>query len=276
MQIEFAARTEKGRRESNDDRALVSGQILDGRKHAGFCELPALAAVCDGCGGYRGGGLAAELVLELLASHPADALRDSGYLARVLQDARHSVAEKQQADPGYSEMCTTLAGCVFDAGSILIFHAGDSRVYRMDRWGLAPMTRDHSLVQEMVDWGELTPEQALTSPRRNIITRCIGTDCPAPELYVSHVTLHPGEKYLICSDGLWESVRDPELEALLSQDLPLSETADRLVEAALSNGADDNISVCVIARSSGSGQAAKSEGEGEPRWQTKPSGKPQA
>lgn len=247
MKIDFAARADTGARAENDDRVLIDGRILDGNAHSGTLELPAIAVVCDGCGGYRGGGVAAETVLQCLAEHTPEALSDAETLAQALDDCERKVAEEKLKLPHFSEMCTTVAGCVFTNGTILFFHSGDSRVYRCDRWGIAKMTRDHSTVQDMIDLGEITPEEALVHPRRNVINRCIGINCPPPEIYVSHASIQPEEKYLLCSDGLWESISDAGIKAILDSDLPLPQMIDALFDTALRQGADDNISVCICA-----------------------------
>lgn len=248
MTIEYAVTVNIGKKETNDDRVLVNGQIHDECSQSGAIDLPAIVAVCDGCGGYQGGYIAAETVLEFLSFEDPKALNDAHYLAEVLEHCQQMVMEKKQLLPAFSEMCTTIAGCVFGESSIIVFHAGDSRVYRHDRWGIARMTRDHSVVQEMIDMGEITPEEALVHPKRNVISRCIGVNGRAPEIYFSYTSINPGEKYLFCSDGLWETVTDREIEELLGSDLSLQEMADVLVEKAISQGADDNISVCICSR----------------------------
>lgn len=247
MKLEFAARVDIGIKESNDDRVLVGGELLAEGTCDGEFEIPGVAVVCDGCGGYAGGFLAAETVLVRIAQAQSEALGDEAYLAQVLEDCQRAVAEKKRDIPRFLEMCTTVAGCVFCEDRILVFHSGDSRVYRMDRWGLARMTKDHSAVQKMVDCGELLPEEARKHPQRNVISRGIGIECLPPEIYLSRSCVHPGEMYLLCSDGLWESVDDSEISALLGRDLSLGEMADELVNLALSHGADDNISVCICA-----------------------------
>lgn len=247
MNLDFAARVEIGKRETNDDRALIGGYILDMNSHRGTTGLPAVAAILDGCGGYKGGGIAAHTVAEYLSYEDAETLENENYLSQVLEHCKDVVYEKQAEMPNFSEMCTTIAGCVFCRNSVIIFSSGDSRVYRCDRWGIARMTTDHSVVQKMIDMGEITPEEALVHPKRNVITRCIGIDGLPPEIYVSRTPIQPGEKYLLCSDGLWESVSDNEIKNVLHSDLPLQEMVDTLIDMALSNGADDNISICICA-----------------------------
>lgn len=247
MNIEFACQVDMGVRESNDDRALAMGQVMGAGACHGEQSAPAVAAVCDGCGGYAGGGVAAQTVLEVLSQARPEALGQPDRLAEVLAAAEEAVLAKKQEMPQYSEMCTTIAGCVFCEEGTLIFHAGDSRVYRYDGVSLARMTVDHSAVQSMVDTGRMTEEESLRSPQRNIINRCIGIGCEPPEIRASRVSIQPGEIYLMCSDGFWESVQDPQLKRLLSENDDLSALAERLVAQALENGSDDNISVCLCA-----------------------------
>ncbi|MBQ4605966.1 MAG: serine/threonine-protein phosphatase [Clostridia bacterium] len=247
MIIDFAAKVDIGRRESNDDRVLVSHTILDQSALSGSVTLPAAVVVCDGCGGYHGGGVAAQTVLETIDTVLPESLADTAVLDDILSRAKEAVFSKKESFPQYQAMCTTVAGCIFSDDRILIFHAGDSRVYRKDRWGLARMTMDHSTVQDLIDMGQITPEEARVHPARNVINRCIGIDCLPPEIYVSNTSVHPGEIFLLCSDGLWDVLEDREIREILSASLPLEQMADLLVEQALKNGSDDNISVCLCA-----------------------------
>lgn len=247
MKIDYAARVDIGTRETNDDRILIDGRILNMNSCSGELTLPAIAVVCDGCGGYEGGGIAAQTVLELLSHETPEDLENTNYLAQVLENCEQALADKKAEMPSYPNMCTTVAGCVFLNSSIVLFHSGDSRIYRHDRWGLARMTIDHSAVQQMIDMGQITEEEALTHPNRNIITRCIGISCLPPEIYVANTTINPGEKFLLCSDGLWESVTAEQIKEILSRDIPLDEMADVLIKTALDQGSDDNISVCICA-----------------------------
>ena len=245
MKIDFAAKVDIGTKETNDDRVLIDGKVLDMSALSGTVDIPSVVAVCDGCGGYLGGNIAAQTVLELLSDEEPGALSDSTYLAQVLDNCQRAVMEKKAEMPHFSEMCTTVAGCVFCNDIILIFHSGDSRVYRHDRWGIAKMTKDHSVVQDMIDMGEITREEAENHPKRNVISRCIGIEGRPPELYISNTPINPGEKYLLCSDGLWESVSEAQMKELLDGDMPLHQMVDELIQMAIRQGSDDNISVCI-------------------------------
>lgn len=246
--IEFAAKVGRGVRDANDDRLLVSGSILNDESCDGELELPTVVAVCDGCGGYAGGDFAAQMVLEGIAEEDIDDILRAEYLLQVLKKCQDRVVEKKSELSQYSKMCTTVAGGVFGEDEIILFHAGDSRIYRHDGWGIAKMTKDHSIVQEMVDMGDISPEEALSHPKRNVISRCIGIDCPLPEIYILHTTINPGEKYLFCSDGLWEYVDDLDIKEVLNRDIPLVNMVDILFDRALEQGADDNISICICYR----------------------------
>lgn len=250
MKLELACRVDIGIRESNDDRAMIHGQILNMEVASAEAEAPAVAVVCDGCGGYDGGGVAAQTVLETLAQALPETLADPRRLAQVLTAAKEAVFSKKEELPQFSKMCTTVAGCVFREDATVVFHAGDSRVYRYDGASLARMTVDHSLVRMMIDLGRITEEQSRTDPRRNVINRCIGIDCEPPEIYVSG-PIEPGEIWLICSDGLWEALEDSRMKELLDMDFDLREKADLLVREALRCGSDDNTTACLIARPGG-------------------------
>lgn len=244
MKIELAGRTDQGPRPYNDDRILLLDEILNGT--GDFCEsdLPVTAALCDGCGGYAGGGTAAELVLSSIRSRRDEMINgDCDEILRVLQTAEDAVREQKRSNPSLSDMCTTLVGCVFTETVTVFFYSGDSRVYSYDGSSLVRMTKDHSLVQELVDLGELSEDEALHHPRRNVITRCLGIGASAPEVYRLGRSIRPGEIFLLCSDGLWEYVSEEKVREILDRKTGLLEKADLLVNTALLSGGDDNTSV---------------------------------
>lgn len=249
MKLNFACCVQIGVRETNDDRALMAGRIFDQESGSAELETPALAAVCDGCGGYAGGGIAAAAVLETLNQALPETLCDPAALRSGLDAAQEKLLAIKEQTPELYQMCTTVAGCLFAEDKTLIFHAGDSRVYRYDGFSLTRMTLDHSLVQELMGMGQMTEEEARTSPVRSVITRCLGVECLPPEIYVSHAPIAPGEIYLICSDGLWEYLEDIQIMAILATpDGNLEDTARRLVTLALEQESNDNITVCLCAR----------------------------
>lgn len=248
MKINYSVKVDIGRKETNDDRALISDNIVNMSIDSGTIESPGLAVVCDGCGGYAGGDIAAQTVLETIKDESVDELLDENYLASLLRKCKENVLLKKAEMPQFTAMCTTIAGCLFGEDKTVIFHSGDSRVYRFDGTYIAQMTIDHSAVQGMVEIGEITEEEAMLNPRRNVITRCIGFDCLPPDIYVSNCPISPGEMYILCSDGLWECVRNEQIVEILLRDTSLEDKAKDMVETALANGSDDNITVCICAR----------------------------
>lgn len=248
MKINYSVRVDIGCKETNDDRALISNNIVNMDIDSGIIEIPGLAVVCDGCGGYAGGDIAAQTVLETIKDECIDKLLDENYLASVLRKCKENVFSKKEKMPQFPDMCTTIVGCIFGEDKTVIFYSGDSRVYRFDGTYIAQMTIDHSAVQGMVEIGEITDDEAMINPRRNVITRCIGMDCLPPDIYVSNCPISPGEMYILCSDGLWESVKNEQIVEILLRDASLEDKAKDMVEAALVNGSDDNITVCICAR----------------------------
>ena len=248
MKIECACAVEQGRRSYNDDRAMICGNVVNCGSDCACGTMPEMAAVCDGCGGHSGGYVAAQLVLETLARQNCAELLDETALSAALHQAEKRIVEAKEMSPQFGQMCTTVAGCVFGKEKTLIFHSGDTRVYRYDGGRIARMTIDHSAVQELVDMGQITEEEARVHPNRNIIRRAIGLGGLPPEIYVCGSSMEPGEIYLICSDGLWESLTDERIQELLSVEQSLEKKAKELVEAALKSGSDDNISVVLCSR----------------------------
>jgi len=247
MELELACRVAKGPRETNDDRALVLQKICNNEEAFATAELPVAAVVCDGCGGYDGGGIAAATVLETLREKTPEELLDPAVLTQSLEQAESRIAERKKEYPDYHHMCTTVVGCVFGEDRTLIFHSGDSRAYRFDGSFLARLTIDHSAVQALVDAGRITEEEALIHPQRNVILRCMGVGGLPPEIYLSHAAIRPGEIFILCSDGLWEYVSGDRIVGILQEAPDLPAAAARLVDAALDNGGDDNTTVLLCA-----------------------------
>jgi protein phosphatase len=148
-------------------------------------------------------------------------------------------------------MGTTLVLGVFGDGRLTLGHIGDSRCYRLRGTDLAQITKDHSLLQEQMDAGLITPEQAATSTNKNLVTRALGVE-DAVLLEVNEHRVEPGDIYLMCSDGLSDMVDDEGIAKILVQDVPLEQKVGLLVDAANANGGRDNISVLLAQASEGS------------------------
>ena len=235
MTIEIVSRTHVGlRRKVNEDSVLV-------RNDCG------LWVVADGMGGHEAGDVASSRVTEALGRIPAsdgiDRLVNDAIL--TLKQVNHELIELAGSADGQRSIGTTVVGLAIDQGEFRCFWAGDSRAYRIREDHIVQLTRDHSMVQDLVDAGMLRPEEAADHPNSNIITRAVGV---SPDLRIDTVAgdAKPGDQFLLASDGLTRMVEDHELVTQLTSASPAA-AAEILIETVLSRGAPDNVSL-IIAR----------------------------
>jgi protein phosphatase len=213
-----------------------------------------LFAVADGMGGARAGEVAAKAAVdELAALDRADGVGERELAACVEQANRH-IHDLSRGDDALAGMGTTMTTIAVGDGEIAIAHVGDSRAYRFRDGELERITHDHSLVDEMVRAGRLTPEEAEVHPQRSIITRALG---PEPQVEVERMTYpaRSGDVYMICSDGLTTMVPEDAVAAILRARSSLRQVAEELVRAANEAGGRDNITVVLF--------RLAEEGEGE-------------
>lgn len=242
------------------------GQVREGNEDSYLVEPP-LFAVADGMGGHRGGEVASQLALETLE---ARFRASTGTLAEQVRAANEAVFARSAADRKVSGMGTTLTAVQVRGDGAHLVHVGDSRAYLLRAGSLRQLTQDHTLVQRMVQAGEITAEEADVHPHRNVLTRSLGTD---PEVVVDEqdVGLLEGDRLLLCSDGLTSMVTEGQIQAILEATPPAQEAADRLVRAANNAGGVDNITVVVLdvlggdaEQQVGEGSAGGSAGTGDP------------
>jgi PPM family protein phosphatase len=206
---------------------------------------PHLIAVADGVGGAAGGEVASSVTITALASLDTDPVTDpQAALRAAAERADAALRETVNRDPALDGMSTTLTAILATDDALTLAHIGDSRAYRLRDGALTQLTRDHTLVQSLVDEGQITEEEALTHPRRSWIMRALDGR-GQPDLDLIDLDLQAGDRYLVCSDGLSSYVSETDIAAGLAGDDPQS-AADRLTELALQAGGPDNIS-CVIA-----------------------------
>ncbi|HWS47215.1 MAG TPA: Stp1/IreP family PP2C-type Ser/Thr phosphatase [Acidimicrobiia bacterium] len=230
MKLAAAASTHQGLvRDNNEDAFLI-----DDRR--------GLFAVADGMGGHRGGEVASRTAIEALrASVAADTA-----LNHAIERANDAVITRAAGDDDLAGMGTTLTAVVVVGGhQLLVGHVGDSRAYVVHDGTLRRVTDDHSLVEELVREGRLTPEQAEAHPQRAIITRALGVDTDVEvDLYTLDVV--EGDRVVLCSDGLTTMVRERDVERIARGEHDPQRAADALVDAANAAGGEDNITVVVI------------------------------
>ena len=241
--MEFYIKTDVGRRRASNQDAFCCARLADGTE---------FMVICDGMGGHRGGNLAAEIAVrgfrELLSGQLHSTLRPkdlksilSGSVARV----SNLIADTARENAEFAGMGSTVVLAVRCGKKLCIAHVGDSRAYLFRSGKLQRLTRDHSLVQDLVDSGQITPEEGETHPHRNVITRALGySEDSLPEIFFSDVK--PGDRFLLCSDGLTVTVRDGELQKIF-QSTACEALVDRLVARALDAGGPDNITVGLFA-----------------------------
>lgn len=202
-----------------------------------------LYGVADGMGGHNGGDVASKMAVVMLGrvlegKQPSEAQLRSG-----IEEVNRLIFKEQLNNKTLSGMGTTLTVLWEDQNRILLGHVGDSRAYRIHGGEIGQVSLDHSMVAELVRDGVLTEEQARVHPYRNIITRALGTD-DTVQVDVQEIERRPGDKFLLCSDGLSEYVRPEEMLAILAR-TPAEDAADQMLNMALDGGGRDNITLLI-------------------------------
>src|SRR5499426_2925585 len=216
-----------------------------------------LAVLADGMGGYNAGEVASGIAVELIKVELKKALGeknseklDGASVERLIADhgarANTAIYQAAQSHPQYAGMGTTLVVALWHDNRMVVGHIGDSRLYRWRGGTLEQVTRDHSLLQEQIDSGMITKEQARHSQNKNLVTRAVGID-PQVEAEVHTYTVQQGDIYVLCSDGLSDMVSDEDMQLTLSSlQTNLSLAAQQLVQQANDNGGRDNVSVILV------------------------------
>lgn len=216
-------------REHNEDSLLVR---------------PPLFAVCDGMGGHKAGEVASDIAVRVLAAR-APRQSDAEGLKNAVEQANLSIIHAVHEGEGREGMGTTCTAAILEDERLTIAQVGDSRAYLLHNGSLQQITRDHSLVADLIDQGEITPEEARNHPWRSYITRALGLD-PRVEPDIYELNISTGDRLMLCSDGLYSMVRDDKIADILNRTPDPQKAADRLVKAALDAGGSDNVTVIVI------------------------------
>ena len=240
MIYEFFAQTDPGLLRDNNEDALA------------FDAATQLCILADGMGGYKAGEIASAMAVAFIksemghwlaqASQQANARELRQALEICVENANHSIFNAANSNPQYAGMGTTLVVGAFQGSRLLLGHVGDSRCYRLRDQAFEQITKDHSLLQEQLDAGLVSAEQALTSSIRNLVTRALGVE-DTVSVEVNEHRVEVGDLYLMCSDGLSDMLLDEEIVAILLAGGTLEKKARQLVLAANKAGGHDNISV---------------------------------
>lgn len=247
--LEVATATDSGMvRSHNEDSIAADAEI-------------GLAVLADGMGGYNAGEVASGIAVAMLTTemkqalegqepHKMDGSSGEPLAVKLIRDnsvkANAAIFQTAKSQPQYAGMGTTLVAALFFDNRMVVGHIGDSRLYRLRKDSFEQITRDHSLLQEQIDSGLITREQARFSQNKNLVTRAVGID-PEVETEIHVYDVEPGDIYLLCSDGLSDMVTDEDIHGTLGtlqSNLPLAAT--QLVQLANDSGGRDNISVILV------------------------------
>ena len=247
--LQIVTRTDPGRVRSHNEDCVESRPELG------------VVVLADGMGGYNAGEVASGMATSLIATGLSETwdLKHLGKLDReqsmALSDqlmheqiakANTAIFDAAQKDPQCAGMGTTLVACLFYDNFLTVAHIGDSRLYRMRGDALEQVTRDHSLLQEQIDSGLITKEDARLSHNKNLVTKALGID-PLVEPEVHVYETQPEDIYLLCSDGLNDMIEDEEIQmTLIALRSNLELTAQQLIQSANDNGGRDNVSVIMV------------------------------
>jgi PPM family protein phosphatase len=246
----------------------MSGLTMTGRTDTGmvrdhnedcFLIVPesGFALLADGMGGHLAGEVASAMAVDQVTHHLLKAFgagsansghpaSDSALLIEAIKTANSAIHNASMNRPEQAGMGTTIVAAAFHGNHLTVAHVGDSRMYRFRHGQLSQVTEDHSMVQELLRRGLISPEEARTSANRNLVTRALGVD-PMVEVDVREETFESGDIYLICSDGLNDVLTDEEIAAMLAQDHGNLEEATRhMIAEVNARGGPDNVSIVLI------------------------------
>ena len=240
MIYEFCSQTDTGLTRHNNEDALA------------FDRASGLCILADGMGGYNAGEIASGMAVAFVKSEMSRWLSQAGRHASArevrrameicVENANHSIFNAANSTPQYTGMGTTLVVCVFQGDRLLLGHIGDSRCYRLRGSQFQQITKDHSLLQEQIDAGWITPEQALTSPNKNLVTRALGVE-DTVLVEINEYRVESDDIYVMCSDGLSDMVNDAAIAQIMLARSALNDKANELISLANRAGGRDNISV---------------------------------
>ena len=228
--ISWGARSDVGLvREHNEDSFLLRTPLF---------------AVCDGMGGHAAGEVASSIAVKVIGEE-APNTADDVLLGAAIEAANQAVIEAPQKGIGKPGMGSTASAIFIEGNQMAVAHVGDSRIYLLHHGTLVRVTHDHSYVEELVESGQITADEARNHPSRSVVTRALGSD---PEMYADHFTLEvsDGDRIILCSDGLSSMILDDEIESIAVSNITPQNAADSLVSAALTAGGADNITVIVV------------------------------
>ncbi len=231
----FAGRTDTGRQRDHNEDAF------------NMAASQGIAVLADGMGAHSAGEIASEIAISTTMSILGQTAGLSAHdrLETAVHAAHAGILEKAASSTRYQGMGTTIVAVLLEDSTLTVAHVGDSRLYLFRKGRLTALTHDHSLQQEFIDKGLYSVEEAKQKVARNILTNALGLD-QALKVDINAFTVHSGDRYLLCSDGLHEMLSDDEIAALLGLGQKGDATCEELIDQANAKGGKDNITVIVI------------------------------
>ena len=255
MTFAIHAAVDPGRSRSNNEDSVATDDGVS------------LAVLADGMGGYNAGEVASNMATSFIRTELGRWLREASSQASdaevrramdiCVDNANRAIYNAANSNPQYAGMGTTLVVAVFRDDRVLLGHVGDSRCYRLRAGKLQQVTRDHSLLQEQIDAGLITPEQAAFSANKNLVTRAVGVE-DSVLLETHQHDVMPGDVFMMCSDGLSDMLDDGAIAQVLQTHDSLEATSRALIDAANDAGGKDNISVILVRAAGGASAPARS------------------
>lgn len=241
--IKTALRTDVGRiRAINEDRAAIRTDLAGGA---------ALALLADGMGGHQAGDIASQTTVDVVARELLKVRSDMSVreweiaISGAIERANAEIFAQASIHPQLSGMGTTVVAALMAHNRLTIAHIGDSRAYLLHKGKLRLLTEDHSLVNELLRTGQISEREASVHPRRNVLTRALGTE-KTVDPDIRHMEWHHGDQLLLCTDGLTNMVDEDDILHTLKEKNDLQWKADRLIAKALEAGGEDNVTVVLI------------------------------
>lgn len=233
--------------EKNDDRLLIESAVIDSGIHSKSLSAPFHCVVCDGVGGEGCGDKAAEFVLRQLVEEKINNIDSADGIAKILSLINNRLIDYQRKEHS-DGMKTTIVGLGIYEDKVIIYNAGDSRLYRLRNDILVKLSEDHSVAQEMIMMGLITENIDEELMNCSKIIRCLGAESVLPP-YVKQINMHAlkNDIYLLCSDGLWGSVVNDDITEVLKSEKSIEEKVQLLFEMAEKNGSNDNVSIAIVA-----------------------------
>jgi len=208
-------------------------------------------AVADGLGGHQSGEVASRMAIEYIKENLSliDDFSDYGQINTFVNNINMQIIQKGCEQPEYLGMATTLTMAIVRGCSMVIYHVGDSRAYRVNEEEIEQLTKDHSLVQALIDRGRISSQEAKTHPQKNVITRALGTD-EFVKTDLFEYRIYDGDRILLCSDGLYNMVGDRDIQRIILEN-SIETATKELVNLANYNGGADNITVIIFSPEKG-------------------------